>query len=254
MRAFVRGAVFLLAFIPAADAGMAVMPHSRALVIGNAGYAAQPLRNAAGDARAVADRLEALGFAVTAQADATAAAMNAAIGTFAGEIGEGDDVVVYYVGHGVRLRGIDLLVPVDADLASDNLESVLLLGGGVPVDTVVRLLAGRGARTTLVMLDTNFVETSAVGGRWPVRPATLEPGMVVSLAAEPGTFAQDGPAGGRGPYTAALLAALDEPGLTVRQILARVADGVRGLTGGNQRPVADGRASPQTVLYRRLER
>ena len=254
MRAFVRGALFLLAFIPAAEAGMAVMPHNRALVIGNAGYASQPLRNAVGDARAVADRLTALGFAVTSLFDATGAAMNAAVGTFAAGINEGDDVVVYYSGHGTRMRGVDLLVPVDADLDSDDIEPALLLGGGVQADTVLRLLAGRGARTTLVMLDTNFVETSAAGGRWPVRTPVLEPGMVLSLAAQPATPAQDGPAGGRGPYTAALLAALDEPGLTVRQVFARVAEGVRGLTGGVQRPVVEGNANPRTILHRRLER
>ncbi|MBM3560311.1 MAG: caspase family protein [Alphaproteobacteria bacterium] len=158
MRAFVLGALFLLAVVPASDAGMTVMPHGRALVIGNAGYAAMPLRNAAGDARAVADRLEALGFVVTTQIDATGAAMNAAIGKFAAEIGDGDDDVVYYVGCGTRLRGVDLLVPVDADLDGEDIETALLLGGGVPADTMLRLLARRGARTTLVMLDTNFIE------------------------------------------------------------------------------------------------
>ena len=254
MRAFVRGALFLLAFIPAAEAGMAVMPHGRALVIGNAGYAAQPLLNAAGDARAVADRLAALGFAVTAQIDVTGAAMSEAIGKFAAEIDEGDDVVVYYVGHGARVRGVDLLVPVDADLGGSDLDAALLLGGGVPADTVLRLLAGRGARTTLVMLDTNFIEASASGGRWTTRKSALEPGMVLSLAAQPGTPAQDGPAGGRGPYTAALLAALAEPGLTVRQVLARVAEGVSGLTGGVQRPVVEGNANPRTILNHRMAR
>jgi len=78
--------------------------------------------------------------------------------------------------------------------------------------------------------------------------------MALSLAARPGTPAQDGPAGGRGPYTAALLVVLDEPGLTVRQILARVAEGVRGLTGGRQRPVSEGSADPRTILYHRMSR
>ena len=66
-------------------------------------------------------------------------------------------------------------------------------------------------------------------------PAGLK-GTAILYSAGPGQTAQDGPEGGNGVFTGALLAALDRPGQSVEQVFKETARRVNESTGGRQTP------------------
>ena len=111
--AALAGALALAAvFTPVAQAAR------YALVIGNDAYQPplRPLQNAAKDARDIAAELRASGFQVPDKwvvINATRRRMDAALQDFLANIGEGDEVVFFYGGHGVEIDAQAALVPVD---------------------------------------------------------------------------------------------------------------------------------------------
>lgn len=85
-----------------------------ALVIGNDRYDQLPsLQKAANDARAVGETLSKLGFEVIRIENAQRRAMNQKLVEFTGKIGRGDTAFFFYAGHGVEVKGINYLLPVD---------------------------------------------------------------------------------------------------------------------------------------------
>ena len=61
-------------------------------------------------------------------------------------------------------------------------------------------------------------------------------GTAIVYSAAPGQTAQDGPKGGHGVFTGALLAVLDRPGLTLEQVFKETAKRVALATNGKQDP------------------
>ena len=91
-----------------------------ALVIGNANYRASPLRNPVNDAEAVAAALRPLGFQVILRANATQRELLEAMREFSQRAAKSQVRLVFYAGHGVQLRGRNYLVPVDADISTED--------------------------------------------------------------------------------------------------------------------------------------
>ena len=91
----------------------------RALIIGNANYSALPrLETAANDATAIKDLLERrYGFRVTLLQNATYLDILSAFSTLREELGEDDNLVIYFAGHGEidAATGLGYWLPVDAD-------------------------------------------------------------------------------------------------------------------------------------------
>lgn len=88
----------------------------RALVIGIETYANLPsLTNPRHDAEQVSAKLQAAGYATTTivGADTRHDKLTENIGTFIDSVRSGDEVVVYYSGHGVDLNGDNMIVPSD---------------------------------------------------------------------------------------------------------------------------------------------
>ncbi|MGE0255675.1 MAG: caspase family protein [Alphaproteobacteria bacterium] len=219
----------------------------KALVIGNGAYKAQRLVNPANDAADMAARLAALRFAVTTATDATRSQMVAAVLAFRRGLAAGDEVVVFYAGHGMQVGGQNWLIPVDAEPRDEaEVEAV-----GVGLDWILRNVAEAGARTTLMLLDAcrdnPFAKSFRSGTRGLARLEAAASGTLVSYAARPGTVAADGK-GRNSPYTAAWLAALAEPGLTHHQILDRVHHAVRQATGERQETWEEGRLAGTLIL------
>jgi Caspase domain len=92
-----------------------------ALVIGNGAYQkVQALPNPPRDASNVADALQQLGFNVTHLIDSDRPQMNKALSDFAAAAAKADTAIVFYAGHGIEAGGQNLLIPVDAEIASDT--------------------------------------------------------------------------------------------------------------------------------------
>jgi uncharacterized caspase-like protein len=92
-----------------------------ALVIGNDNYVtASKLLKARNDADAMARELRAAGFTVQLHKDLDYREMVKTIDIFANSIMGGDDVVVFFAGHGVQIKSGNYLLPVDIDADTES--------------------------------------------------------------------------------------------------------------------------------------
>ena len=208
-----------------------------ALVVGNSSYSALgALSNPSNDARDVAAALGRLGFSTTTVLDAKLTELNGALRAFGRRTRGADVALVFYAGHGIELNGENYLVPVDAQLELDTdvrYETVTL-------DNV--LAATAGAALQLVILDACRNNPLAGDGRSISRGSLGAPEeerlgteVLVAYAARAGTVALDGRGQRNSPYTAALLAYLEQP-LELNTMFRRVRGQVLEATGRRQEP------------------
>ncbi|HEV7912913.1 MAG TPA: caspase family protein, partial [Albitalea sp.] len=121
-----RIALLLLATLaiaaPAAERmrGTAVTEERIALVIGNAAYRNDPLDNPVNDARLIAQSLKQSGFTVAQHENLDRRALVEALRDFGNRLGENTIAVLYYAGHGLQLRDRNYLIPVDAEIRSED--------------------------------------------------------------------------------------------------------------------------------------
>jgi hypothetical protein len=205
-----------------------------ALVIGNAAYPGQALKNPAQDARAMARSLRKLGFAVIERIDAGKKAMEDAILEFGEKLREGGIGLFYYAGHGLQVRGRNYLVPVDALLPSEA--SVRFQA--VDIDVVLEQLNEARNRANIVILDAcrNNPFVAQLRGAPPGLAAIdAARGTLIAYSTAPGKVAIDGD-GANSPYTAGLVRALDVPGLKAEEMFKRVRGYVAEATKGQQTP------------------
>jgi uncharacterized caspase-like protein len=220
-----------------------------ALVIGNGNYSFGKLRNAANDARAMADTLRDLGFEVDLRENASLRSTLDALREFALKAPQYDVRLLFYAGHGMQLRGKNYLVPVDAEILGE--EDVP--ARSADVNELMERLARISKGLNIIILDacrTNpFVEGGGVlladGRRVKLRsvvaPKGLAPldapvGTLVAFSTAPNASAKDGENGRNGVYTKHLLAHIATPGLAVEQLFKRVRLGVMEETKREQVP------------------
>jgi hypothetical protein len=205
-----------------------------ALVIGNGVYSVGPLRNSVNDARDVSRALGELGFEVLHKEDIGLGDMKRAVREFAVKIKDGGVGVFYYAGHGVQLKGVNYLVPVDAQIEREvDVEDECLDAG-----FVLRQMADAGARVNIVILDACRNNPFARGFRSAERGLALMEsprGTLIAYATAPGSVASDGD-GRNGVYTEELLRHVRTPGLTVEDFFKRVRVSVLNRTQGRQTP------------------
>ena len=245
MRVFLPAiAALLLAVALAAPAQAAKRV---ALVIGNAEYRhASRLANPLNDAADIGAALGRLGFKVTRLDNAGYDAMRKGLRAFTRAAATSEIAVVFYAGHGIEVDGRNFLIPVDARLASDQDVEY----EAVPLDLVSRSV-DRASELRLIVLDacrdnpfakamTRSGATRSIGrGLARVEPAGE---TLVAYAAKGGSVAADGE-GRNSPYSTALLAHLEQPGLEVGLMFRKVRDAVLRSTGGRQEPFVYGSLS-----------
>ena len=232
--------------------GMAQAEKRVALVIGNSNYnQVARLPNPANDSRAMADALARLDFTVTLQQDLGKSAMEQTLADFSDAVRDADLAVVYYAGHGMEMNGKNYLIPTDARLKSDNrvqfetvsLDHVMLAIEGAKALKLVLLDACRDNPFANSMKPTNATRSISRG----LAKVETNPGVLVSYAAAAGTTALDGN-GKHSPYTEALLAYIEQPGLELSLLFRKVADAVQAKTDGRQTPFEYGRL-PGVSIY-----
>ncbi len=92
-----------------------------ALVIGNDNYiSVSKLQKAGNDATAMARELKNAGFAVQLHQNLNYRATVRAVESFAYGIQGGDEVVVFYAGHGVQIKNGSYLLPTDIEVNSES--------------------------------------------------------------------------------------------------------------------------------------
>jgi len=225
-----------------------------ALVIGNSSYRNVPaLPNTVNDPTDVAASLQRLGFAVDTVIDGTFDDMRRALLRFGRDARNADMAVIYFAGHGMEIGGENWLIPVDAELRSDNdaeNEAVSLKSAMLQVSdaTSLGLVILDSCRNNPFAARMQRASRSRAVDRGLVR---VEPGdnVLVAYAAKDGTTASDGN-GRNSPFTAALLNSLETPGLEIRFLLARVRDEVLSATNRQQQPFVYGSLSQQSIYFK----
>ncbi len=209
-----------------------------ALVVGNADYAAAPkLRNAGGDAEAMARSLERLGFEVTLLRDLRTGDFWARVEDFARAAEGAESTVFYYAGHAFQMSGVNYLVPVDATLASRE----ALRAETWSLDAVIARIQDR-RRQTLVFLDAcrnDPLPASVRGSTAADGLARVQTGVgtFVAFATEPGAVTYDGAGDApHSPFATALMSTIETPGLSVSDMMIRVRNEVSEATMGRQVP------------------
>jgi Caspase domain len=210
-----------------------------AFVIGNKDYAVGALRNPVNDANAIASALRSLGFSVTLAKNLKRDDIGVAIDAFVARVRPGDDVVFFYAGHGVQVKGINYLPAIDAVIRSET--DVPL--NSINLNQLVERLDEARAGVRLFLVDACRHNPYSRGFRSNARGlARMEAspfGTLMHFATRPGGVASDGQ-GANGLYTKHLLMNLSTPGVPVESMLKRVASGVRQESGGGQQPWAEG--------------
>jgi hypothetical protein len=241
----------------APDAGRRI-----ALVVGNDDYESLPdLRKAVNDARAVGTALSKLGFEVMPVENAPRRTMNAKLVEFTSKIEPGDTALFFFAGHGVQIKGINYLLPIDTPNAVEGQEA-LITGEGIPADSVVQQAQDRGAKVAMLVLDAcrdNPFKTSVqrgIGGTRGLTMMRVPTGVFVLYSAGEGQAALDR-LGDNDPnpnsvFTRTFVEVLGHPGLTLHDIAKKTQLEVFTLAqtiGHTQFPAYDDRIIGELTLY-----
>lgn len=195
----------------------------RALVIGCSAYQhASPLVNPLNDANGMETILKKLGFDVLKSIDPSQKELKIIIDDFGNSLKGTDVGLFYFAGHGVQVKGLNYLIPIDANLTSERLVEYDCVEAG-------RILAHmEEARTSvnLIVLDAcrnNPFERSWGRGIGQRGLATMNApkGSLIAYSTAPGTTASDG-SGSNGLYTEALLNHIHGKGTPVNTMFQKV--------------------------------
>jgi tetratricopeptide (TPR) repeat protein len=222
-----------------------------ALVIGNSAYQnVANLRNAEGDARAIAEKFRDLGFrSVRLVNNMKREQLITILDRFASEAAGADWAVVYFAGHGMEIGGSNWLMPVDASIKG----GVDLQNQAVSLDQVVASVA-KAKKLRLVILDAcrdNPFQPAASNvqgfarGLGRIEPANT---TLVAYSAKHGQVALDGD-GNNSPFVESLLKHMDTPGLEINRLFRRVADEVVNKTK-RQEPFTYGRLPDEDFYFK----
>ena len=211
-----------------------VFANRKALIIGNDNYKnVSKLNNATSDAKAMSTALTALGFKVTVFLDIDEKAFKQALREFKMSIQGGDEVLVFFAGHGVQLGATNYLLPTD--IKGDNEEQVK--DEAIQLQRILDDLQERKAKFSLAIIDAcrdNPFKGSgrALGGRG-LAPTTAATGQMAMFSAGSGQQALDklgqNDKDKNGLFTRILLKEMNKPGIPVDRVLRNVRNEVVAL-------------------------
>lgn len=215
----------------------ALPAHARrlALVIGNDDYKQfAKLEKAGNDAEAVAKELEAAGFEVSLRRDLGYRRMVVAFEEFYDKVKPGDELVVFYAGHGVQTERGAYLLP--ADIEGDTASQIEKMS--YPVNGLLEELDRMKPRVALVVVDACRdnplrIRGRAIGAARGLSGPDVSKGQMVIFSAGRNQKALDGLGNAdthpNGVFTRELLARMRTKGQTMEQLAIGVRDAVEQL-------------------------
>ncbi len=212
----------------------ATLAQRRALVIGNDSYRhVSPLANAREDARSIAQGLMQVGYQVTLKLDLNEKDMKIALRNFKAQVEGGDEVLIFYAGHGVQIGAANYLLPID--ITGESEEQVK--DDGIQLQRILDDMSERKTKFTLAMIDAcrdnPFKKTGrALGGRG-LSPTTAATGQMVIFSAGTGQQALDklGPNDPEknGLFTRIFIKEMQKPGVSIDRVVRNVRNDVVNL-------------------------
>lgn len=210
-----------------------------ALVIGNSGYAVQPLKNPINDAKAIGEQLKSLGFDVVTLFDGNQKQMQRAVQEFEGRMKKGGVSLLYYAGHGMQLDGVNYLIPVREDFKSE----LDVKFNAISMNMLLERLNKKESYLNMVILDAcrnnPYAATSSrslTRGLARMGSDKISPGStLVMYATSANSIAADGD-GSNGMFTKHLLRQLRTTGQEVISVFKKTMKGVKEESSGKQIP------------------
>ena len=206
-----------------------------ALVIGNAAYRNAPLRNPVNDAQAVAAALRGLGFEVILRENASQRETLDAFREFAFKSAKSQVRLLYYAGHGVQIKGRNYLMPVDAEVQTEDeiaqkgadvtefLERLSTLPNGVNLVVLDACRNNPFTSTPSQVADSRRFRTRGLAPQTAgLAPLQAPSGTLIAFSTAPGSVAVDNPMQKNSVYTKHFLASLRTPGLPVERLFKQV--------------------------------
>ena len=207
-----------------------------ALVIGNGDYAESKLKNPTNDAFVISEELKRAGFNVITYTDIDLESMKEAVRKFGDELVKNPGVgLFYFAGHGLQTKGINYLVPIDANIERQyDIEDECMRA-----DRVLRMMELYGNSMNIIILDAcrNNPYTTKFRSlnQGLAQPELAPTGSIIAFATAPGKTASDG-IGENGLYTQELIKAIRIPGLKIEEIFKQTRINVIELSNGKQSP------------------
>lgn len=209
-----------------------------ALVIGNATYKNNPLKNPVNDSTDMARSLRLVGFDVIEANNTSLAQMREATRRFADKLGNSDVGLVYYSGHGVEVKGKNYLIPVNADIKREYEVVDQAFDASQFLEMMDNIRGPNNKRVNILIVDAcrnNELQKSWRSTNNGLARMDAPGGTFISFATAPGRVAADG-TGRNSPYTKHLLQALKQPNVPIEQVFKVVRRNVMEETKGEQIP------------------
>ena len=164
----------------------------KALLIGNDKYQfVTPLKNAKADATSMGNALNAVGYKVWVKTDLNRKDLQTAIRQFKLDVEPGDEVFLFYAGHGIQIGSTNYLLPTD--IVGSSEEEVK--DDSIQLQRLLDDMSDKKVLLTLVVIDAcrdnPFPKAGrAIGGRG-LAPTTAASGQMIIFSAGAGQQALD---------------------------------------------------------------
>ncbi|WP_161491202.1 caspase family protein [Polynucleobacter campilacus] len=222
-----------------------IYANRKALVIGNDSYSkVTPLVNAREDARVMAESLASLGYNVSMKLDVTQKQFLAELRNFKNQVKAGDEVALFYAGHGVQIASTNYLLPVDIQGQSEE----EVRDDAISLQRLLDDMDDKKVKFTLAVIDAcrdnpfKGSTRSALGTRG-LAPTTAATGQMIVFSAGTGQQALDKVGSNdkskNGLFTRIFVKEMQKEGLTVDRVVRNVRSEVVSVAksvGHNQVP------------------
>lgn len=206
-----------------------------ALLIGNATYKSSPLQNPVNDVRLMEKALIEAGFTIIKAENASRREMQRMVRDFGERLKQSGGVgLFYFAGHGVQVKGANYLVPVDADIRTEDEVAF----DSIDAQSVLEKMETAKNRINLLILDAcrdNPFAKGSRSGSTGLATMSAPSGSLVAYSTSPGSVASDG-AGNNGLYTQHLAAVMRMPDMPIEEVFKRVRANVRKDSANQQTP------------------
>ncbi len=209
-----------------------------ALVIGNDKYTyGGTLNNPFNDALDIADSLKKVGFDVMSYYNTDQRSLKMAIDEFGEKLENYDVGLFYYAGHGIQVKGINYIIPVDANLLKEQDVEY----DCVEIGRILGKMEAAENNTNIIILDA--CRDNPFERRWGGRSArgsglafmTAPSGSLIAYSTSPGKTASDGYER-NGLYTGTLLKYINIKDLQIEELFKAVRSEVESKSNGIQTP------------------
>lgn len=233
-----------------------------AIAIGNDNYQVVPKLNKAGnDAEAMAEELKKAGFDVDVRKNVNYKNMVRAIDSFLTKVNKGDEVVVFYAGHGVQLKTGPYLLPIDIE--AENESEIEKFAYGL-YDLTEKINEKKATFALMIVdacRDNPFgSRTRAIGATRGLNAVEPAKGQMVVYSASRGQQALDSLSekdrNPNGLFTREFISKMRQPGLRVDELVRQVQDSVETIAnkiGHEQRPALYNESRGSFFFYAPVE-